>query len=776
MLHFLLNMLNKSPVPEAGTTAPKKSPFSGQLHLYTVGLAVGDVVLCAYGRGRVVQVRSDTQQVAVRLSSWRLTGHSKVTCYLASNDVVVVRLKKISEMSVQDMVGFVQELKEKAAREFAANDYAAALLTSTRAIDAAQYVNRKSGSSSSILQLNVVTLMVACSIRAAACCRKLDQSDEAATIARDALVIISRTLEPKFDGSIRTHVSETDHGYTRVFGEWRVKNLLVLARVSIEQQDYEQALQVLDNARAVSTKYQASKRTQTSPIETSRLRMVSSDDRDDKQIPVTMCEVLCESERKEEELSGASPWIDIDQGDHDAHPVFLETRHAIKRIADLLARETERKRIKRQQLGHGTFGASPRTAEKLIPQAGKSLEEITPLSPPQESSTEQQQEDDLSHSLVESSLCVNIDDGEEKYSDPPPLSLDAKSADDEITGPSEGTKEEQQNYYKVCALPQVNVDEGKKENLDPMSSSLEPKSSIEGTPQPAPQKSLPERQEKDQQANSLSDASLGVKEDNNIDTQPLHLLMGRFVEVSPPRDVPGSPAQANIDEFFDTRPCTLVKGSPVNVLSHPFRWETPERKKAKHQIHFIHLEGTIDEETKDDFDTQPLSLVVGSSVRATAPPFPSKSSPERTEEGHNMLDSLHRVILENEEPVRKESDSQLPSPVVGRAIEVTPPPLRGDSSRERKKFEQRVHLILGVSPRVAVDDVKEEVFDPQAQSRATTRTVKLLSAPFLRREVSPERQTKEQWAPDAPIASPMVAKDEVTKEEFDRQILSVVTE
>jgi hypothetical protein len=129
MLHFLLNMLNKSPVPAAGTTASEKSPFSGQLHLYTVGLAVGDVVLCAYGRGRVVQVCSDTQKVAIRLSSWRLAGRSKVTCYLASKDVVVVRLKKISEMSVQEMLGFVQELKEKAAREFAAEDYAAALLT-----------------------------------------------------------------------------------------------------------------------------------------------------------------------------------------------------------------------------------------------------------------------------------------------------------------------------------------------------------------------------------------------------------------------------------------------------------------------------------------------------------------------------------------------------------------------------------------------------------------------------------------------------------------------
>jgi hypothetical protein len=611
MFHFLLNMLNGSPVPEAGATALEESRFSGQLHLHTVDLAVGDVVLCAYGRGRVVQVCSDTQQVAVCLSSWRLTGRSKVTCYLACDDVAVVRLKKISEMSVHEMVGFVQELKEKAAREFAAKDYASALLTSTRAIDAAQYVNRKSGSSSSVLQLTVVTLMVACIIRAAACCCKLDQPNEAETITRDALVIIGNTLEPTLGGSIRAQVSKDDHGYSRVFGEWRVKNLLVLARVSIEQQDYEQALQVLDNARAVSTTYAASECTRTPPLESSRRPSVSSDDPHEKHITVTMWEVLCESERKEEELSG-SPWVDIgdDDGDDDAHPVSLETRDAIQRIADLLVRETERKRNKREQLVHSAPRFTNNETDKPIPEERKNVVNITPLSLPQESSTERQQEDELSHSSVESSLCVNIDDGEENDFDPPPLS-DEIAASLLQQNPQEAAKEEQQIHYKLGALPQVDVDEGKKEDFDPMPRSLVPKSS------------------------SL------------------------------------------------------------------------ERTEEAHQ-------------------------------------------------GHNMVDSSPRVI-EDKEPVRKESDSQLLSLVAGSAVE-TPPPLRGESSQERKKFEKRVHAILGVSPRVAVDDGKKEIFDPQAQSVATRSPTKV-SAPFLQREVSPEPQAKEQWTLDVPVVSPMVAKD-----------------
>jgi hypothetical protein len=185
-------------------------------------------------------------------------------------------------------------------------------------------------------------------------------------------------------------------------------------------------------------------------------------------------------------------------------------------------------------------------------------------------------------------------------------------------------------------------------------------------------------------------------------------------------------------------------------------------------------EGTTDDDKKDDYDTKPLSLVVGSKVRESSAPLATKSWDE-AHQGHNVLDSSPRVI-NDKELVRVESDSQPLSLVAGGAAEVTPPPLRGESSRERKRFEQRVHDILGVSPRVTVDDgKKEEVCDQQAQSVATRSTVKV-SAPFLRREVSREGQVKEQWALGKRVVSPMVAKYEATKEEFDHQLLCVMKE
>jgi hypothetical protein len=62
---------------------------------------VGNVVLCMYGRGRILEVRPEKQQVAVRLSSWRLAEGSSswVTCYLLTSAVQVVGDGKVSEMT-----------------------------------------------------------------------------------------------------------------------------------------------------------------------------------------------------------------------------------------------------------------------------------------------------------------------------------------------------------------------------------------------------------------------------------------------------------------------------------------------------------------------------------------------------------------------------------------------------------------------------------------------------------------------------------------------------
>jgi hypothetical protein len=63
--------------------------------------AVGSAVLCIYGRGRVLEVRPEKHQVAVRLSSWRLAEGSSswVTCYLSTSAVQVVGDVKVYEMA-----------------------------------------------------------------------------------------------------------------------------------------------------------------------------------------------------------------------------------------------------------------------------------------------------------------------------------------------------------------------------------------------------------------------------------------------------------------------------------------------------------------------------------------------------------------------------------------------------------------------------------------------------------------------------------------------------
>jgi tetratricopeptide (TPR) repeat protein len=277
-------------------------------------------------------------------------------------------IKQSDDTCVHEVIAFAQALKEKAEKEFASKNYDSALLTSTNAIDAAQDVKNKAGSI--IMQLAAVTIMTACSIRAATCCLKLDRCDEAEEIAGKALVMIGNALEPKLDGRTNTctRVSETGDGYPRNFGGWRVNSFLVLARVSIEQQDYEQALQVLDNAHGVTAKYTASEYAQQTLPKASTGCLLSSEE--ENNISVSLGKEPQESERREErqvtqESLGSSPCVSIDdeETDEDPQPVSVELICAVKRIASPISGESVPKRMKKEELALDVLDSSPRATD-----------------------------------------------------------------------------------------------------------------------------------------------------------------------------------------------------------------------------------------------------------------------------------------------------------------------------------------------------------------------------------------------------------------------------
>ena len=210
---------------------------------------VDDEVLTIYGRGRVTEVRSDMNQVVVRLSSWRLAGRSVVYCYLSKEAVQVVRPKKIYEMSVYEKVEKAQELKQEAARQFAAKDYKGALQTYARAIDTVRYVQHKPDSSNEV-RADLLVVMVTCTNNAATCCTKLQQWEEAIKFAKNALVLIDAMDEKR---GKRIHAILNTDGFSdvKLFGEWRVKSYLVMARALATKHDHDEAMECLKKAHDV---------------------------------------------------------------------------------------------------------------------------------------------------------------------------------------------------------------------------------------------------------------------------------------------------------------------------------------------------------------------------------------------------------------------------------------------------------------------------------------------------------------------------------------------
>jgi hypothetical protein len=238
---------SRGPVRPATLFSPKQFP--------SVPCAVGDDVICLYGRGKVIKVRSEKHQVVVRLSSWRLAGRSTVTCYLSITAVQVVRSKKLYEMSVYERVEFAQELKKKTAADFTAKNYSAALQTYASAVDAVRYVQHKSDSSNEV-RADLVVLMITCSNNAATCCTKLLHWNEAETFARNTLIIID-ALEPKKGKRIHVLLNQSGYTDTKLFGEWRVKSCIIIAKALAEKGDYEEAMEILKTAREVIDKYTA---------------------------------------------------------------------------------------------------------------------------------------------------------------------------------------------------------------------------------------------------------------------------------------------------------------------------------------------------------------------------------------------------------------------------------------------------------------------------------------------------------------------------------------
>lgn len=213
---------------------------------------MGDHVICQWGRGVIKAIRKDGT-IVVEISSWRLANRSLVKCYLEPSALQVVRKKTQSEMDVYERVELSNEYKALANKQFAQKLYEPALLTYSKAVDAVRYVQHESNSSNEI-RADLVVAMITCSNNAGTCSIQLHKWDQAIKFATNALVLID-ALYPKRGGKIHTILKRDGYPDSKIFGEWRVKSYLIMARAQFERKDYDEALKTLQRATIIVNEF-----------------------------------------------------------------------------------------------------------------------------------------------------------------------------------------------------------------------------------------------------------------------------------------------------------------------------------------------------------------------------------------------------------------------------------------------------------------------------------------------------------------------------------------
>jgi len=211
---------------------------------------VGDDVICQYGRGVLKEIADD--KYTIELASWRLSGRSTVTCHVTTAPKVV-RKHTLSEMDSAERVDLAKSQKAQAAKYFAEKDFTGALNTYASAVDKVRNVQHDHTSSNEV-RADLVVIMITCSNNAATCCIKLAKWEEASKFATNALILLD-ALYGKRGMKIHTILKNEGTIDAKLFGEWRIKSYLVVARSCMEQGEVEDAIKILKKARGVGMPY-----------------------------------------------------------------------------------------------------------------------------------------------------------------------------------------------------------------------------------------------------------------------------------------------------------------------------------------------------------------------------------------------------------------------------------------------------------------------------------------------------------------------------------------
>lgn len=246
--------------PKVTKGIQKPSTLYSPTEFPSVPPEVGSHVMTIFGRGKVVELRRNEDKegvittVVVRISSWRLAGRSLVTCYLAPSSVQVLRPPTVYEMNAYEKVEHGHELKQQANVQFSTKNYDAALELYAQAVDAVRYVQHTRDSSNE-LRADLLVVMITCCNNAATCCLKLDDWDRAKKFGRNALVLLDALLEKKGTSKIHELLNREGNSDSQLFGTWKVKSYLVVARGLAQQHEAQQAMDMLKKALEVIAMY-----------------------------------------------------------------------------------------------------------------------------------------------------------------------------------------------------------------------------------------------------------------------------------------------------------------------------------------------------------------------------------------------------------------------------------------------------------------------------------------------------------------------------------------
>lgn len=243
--------------PRIVSSSKPVSPLS-PLPTATIEPEVGGEVFTPFGRGKVLQVR--TKSIKVRLVNWKLANQSPVICVFTLDNVTVLSSTKSSKMNIAEQVQYATALKTLAAQLQSAKKYGAALDVYNKLLSVVSGLLTNLNKTE---RADWLVQSVKCNNHEATCCLVLELYSRALDCAKDALLVLDALEKGKAEDDNNLQAL----GQVKLFGECRVKSLLLMAEALIGLQERHAARKIIDQAYKNIFKYttRSSDYIQTSP-------------------------------------------------------------------------------------------------------------------------------------------------------------------------------------------------------------------------------------------------------------------------------------------------------------------------------------------------------------------------------------------------------------------------------------------------------------------------------------------------------------------------------